>query len=515
LASDDHDVRDLASLGYKQELHRSLGSFSSFAAGFSYISILTGMFQTSFLGFLYAGQAFVWTWPVVFFGQMMVALQFAELSAHYPLAGSIYQWSKQISSKAFAWHNGWFYLCAQIVTIPAVAIGWQVVLPQISTSFQMIKCNSCADPNFPNYLTDKEYAQNGLILGIIMILLTTIINIAGVRIMSRVNNVGVAAELIGATGLIFLYVIHITRGPSALFETNGTGAGYTLGYLGALLIGAIMPLYVMYGFDTAGSLAEETSDPRRKAPRAVIQALATAGIMGFLLICFAILAVSDEGLKNLSATGLTGVTTDVLGETWGKVFLVDVALAIFVCCLAIHAMSVRILFAMGRDNSLPFARALSSVHGRRRVPVVPAVTAGAIGILILVVNWANAKAFNVIIAMGIILMYISYLGVTSRLFQMRAAGWPDNLPDRRDNLFRLGKWARPTNLIAIIYGASMIVNLEWPRANFYGTEWYQKWGPITITIVLTAAGMLIYFLYQKDRIGVLEEHRAAPAPAGD
>jgi amino acid transporter len=51
-----------------------------------------------------------------------------------------------------------------------------------------------------------------------------------------------------------------------------------------------MPLYVMYGFDTAGSLAEETSDPRRKAPRAVIQALLTAGIMGFLLIAFGIMA---------------------------------------------------------------------------------------------------------------------------------------------------------------------------------------------------------------------------------
>ena len=44
------DAHDLASLGYKQELNRSLGSFSSFAAGFSYISILTGMFQTAALG---------------------------------------------------------------------------------------------------------------------------------------------------------------------------------------------------------------------------------------------------------------------------------------------------------------------------------------------------------------------------------------------------------------------------------------------------------------------------------
>ena len=41
-ARDDHD---LASFGYKQELVRTLGSFSTFAIGFAFISILTGMFE--------------------------------------------------------------------------------------------------------------------------------------------------------------------------------------------------------------------------------------------------------------------------------------------------------------------------------------------------------------------------------------------------------------------------------------------------------------------------------------
>ncbi|MGZ3356562.1 MAG: amino acid permease, partial [Isosphaeraceae bacterium] len=79
------DIRDLAGFGYRQELDRSLGSFSSFAAGFSYISILTGVFQMFSLGFAAAGPAFFWTWPVVFLGQLTVGLGFAELAAHYPL----------------------------------------------------------------------------------------------------------------------------------------------------------------------------------------------------------------------------------------------------------------------------------------------------------------------------------------------------------------------------------------------------------------------------------------------
>jgi len=499
------DVEQLAEFGYKQELHRTLGSFSSFAAGFSYISILTGMFQTSYLGFLFAGPAFIWAWLFVLFGQMMVALQFAELSAHYPLAGSVYQWSKQVAGKAWAWNTGWMYLCAQIVTVPAVALGWQVILPQISHRFVLV---GTYEDNLD--YTNANFAKNAIILGIIMIGLTTIINCSGVTILSRINNVGVAAELIGAAGLILLFLIHANRSPSeVLTETAGTGAGHDWGYLGALLIGAIMPLYVMYGFDTAGSLAEETDDPRRLAPRAVLQALATAGTMGFLLILFGTMAVSDEGYANITSVGgLAGITTDVLGSTWGKVFLVDVALAIFVCCLAIHAMSVRILFAMGRDNNLPAASKLASVSGTRRVPVFPAILVGVLSVLILAFNWLNPYAFTIVISCGIVFMYLAYLGVTIPLFQRRRAGWPANLPSANLGLFRLGGAALITNGIAVLYGAAMTVNLAWPRVEFYGSKWYQEYGVMSAIALVVGSGLILYYGYQQHQTEILPEHRA-------
>ena len=63
-----------------------MGSFSSFAAGFSYLSILTGMFQLFHDGFAHGGPAFFWTWPIVLAGQFLVALCFAELAAQYPIS---------------------------------------------------------------------------------------------------------------------------------------------------------------------------------------------------------------------------------------------------------------------------------------------------------------------------------------------------------------------------------------------------------------------------------------------
>src|ERR1700758_4764109 len=118
------DTSELAGFGYKQELDRSLGSFSSFAAGFSYISILTGVFELFGFGFLNGGPAVWWSWLVVLGGQMCVALCFAEMAGQFPLAGSVYQWSKRIGSDITSWMTGWILIIGSIVTVAAVAVGW-------------------------------------------------------------------------------------------------------------------------------------------------------------------------------------------------------------------------------------------------------------------------------------------------------------------------------------------------------------------------------------------------------
>src|SRR4051812_39764514 len=73
LAAADDD-RDLTLAGYPPQFRRGLGSFAAFAAGFSYLSILTGIVQNFHVGYREAGPAFFWTWPVVFAGQFCLAL---------------------------------------------------------------------------------------------------------------------------------------------------------------------------------------------------------------------------------------------------------------------------------------------------------------------------------------------------------------------------------------------------------------------------------------------------------
>src|SRR5579863_2356830 len=292
------DSGELAGFGYKQELDRSLGRFSSFAAGFSYISILTGMFELFAFGYGQAGPPMWWTWVIVLGGQMLVALCFAELAGQYPLAGSVYNWSKRLGSDFTAWMTGWVYIIGSFVTVAAVAVAWQVVLPQVSTSFEFV--GGSADAG--TYSTANG-AKNAIILGAILVVFATIINMLGVKIMARINNFGVLAELIGATLLCILLLFHTHRGPQVIVHNLGLGKGHPWGYFGAFIVGGIMSAYVMYGFDTAGTLGEETNDPRRAAPPAILRALAAAALIGALLLILAIMDVRNVRDANISVYG--------------------------------------------------------------------------------------------------------------------------------------------------------------------------------------------------------------------
>src|SRR5438876_10643095 len=133
----DRDSADLARFGYQQELKRTLGVFSSFAVAFSYISPSTGIFTLYFLA-LSIGGVMWWTWPIVALGQFMIALNWAELSSHYPVAGSVYQWTKYLSTRGYAWMTGWLYLFAGVITVAAVVATLPIALiPVINNVFNV------------------------------------------------------------------------------------------------------------------------------------------------------------------------------------------------------------------------------------------------------------------------------------------------------------------------------------------------------------------------------------------
>lgn len=479
------DSEDLARFGYRQELNRTLGSFSSFAAGFSYLSILTGLFQLFYFGFWAGGPMFIWSWPLVLTGQFLVALGFAELAAHYPLSGSAYQWSKLTGSPRTGFIVGWIYLACLVVTLSAVALALQALLPQVSSAFQVI--GSAGDTH--------ASAMNAVLLGCGLIVLTTTLNAVKVSVLARVNNAGVLSELFGAILLIVLLWAFAERRPEEVLMA-GTG-GEAGGALGALLGSALAASYVMYGFDTAGSLAEETTNPRRRAPRAILQALAAAGLLGFLLLLGAMMAARDLDADDLGRIdgGLPSIVTATLGGAVGRVLLVDVILAVFVCALAVHASAVRLVFAMARDGLLPYSRSLAAVSKTSKTPIVPVFVVGAVAMAILAVNVNLPKLIEVVTMVAALWANLAYLIVTGTLLRRRLEGWPHRDVSAK-GYFSLGRLAIPINAAAVVWSSFMVVNIAWPRAAVYGPQWQHRFAPVILTAILVltalAAGSLIH-----------------------
>ncbi|HEY0687528.1 MAG TPA: amino acid permease [Kribbella sp.] len=509
IAVDDASAEDLGDFGYAQQLSRRVGAYASFAAGFSFVSILTTVFQLFGLGFGFGGTAFFWTWPAVLVGQLTVALCFAELAARYPLSGAIYQWARRLGGSVVGWFAGWTMAIAQIITLATAAIALQVVLPTVWSGFQLVGTDSA--------LASRDGAANAVVLGCLLLVATTVLNATSIRITAIVNSVGVTCELVGIVLIVILLTSHAERGPSVVLHT--TNLDSSTGYVGPLLVSALMAAYVLVGFDSAGELSEETHKPRATAPRTIIRAVVASGIGGGFLIVAALMAAPSLTDGKLAGQGLPYVLTSRLGTTTGKLLLLDVALAVCVCTLAIQTAAARMIFSMARDEVLPFSAQLRRVSQRSGTPVTATVVPGVVAALCLVVNVGNAGLFLGLASVCIMLLYLAYLMVTTPLLIQRIKGDPLGAGKDEDGrkLFSLGGAGLLINVIAVGYGLAMAINLAWPRAEVYdpaGAGWYLHYLPL-ITLAVVAIGGVVAYRSQRTRyhasIGLVLEPSAAPA----
>jgi urea carboxylase system permease len=484
--------------GYRESLARSIGAFGSFAAGVSYISILTGTFQLFYFGFGTAGPAYLWSWPLVLIGQLAVALCFMELAAKYPVAGSVYNWSKLLGSRVAGWASGWLMLTASIVTLSAVVLALQLNLPRLWRGFQIVGDGSGAN----------DFATNAVVLGTVLIVFTTVVNALGVRLMSMINSAGVFVELIAACLIALFLAFNIRRGPAVFFSTNGYGGGTSWGFLSQFLVASLASGYVMYGFDTASSLGEETLEPRRTAPRAILRAILASFVIGGAILVFAIMAAPNLADAKIGSSdgGLQYIVEQVMWGPLGKIFLVCIVVAVTVCSLAVHTAAIRLTFAMARDNALPFGEWLAQVNSKTQTPIVPAVVIGVIAEAILVLNIGQPKIFTVLTSIAVIMIYLAYLMVTGPLLRKRLLGqWPpaDLAPG---GYFTMGGWGTFVNIVAVLWGFGMALNLAWPREAVYGTPWYNTWGAFVYIAVILGAGLCWYAGKGRHHIGTLASH---------
>jgi urea carboxylase system permease len=442
----ERDSADLAQFGYQQELKRGLGLFSSFAVAFSYISPSTGIFTLFALGLTTLGGVFIWTWPVVALGQFIIALNFAEVTSHYPIAGSVFQWTKYLSGRTYSWFTGWIYLFAGMLTITAVVATLPLALiPALNgLGWHSLGAGSA---------TTLLHTQ--LVVALVTLVVITVLNIYGVRLVALINNTGVVFEILGMfVFALILMAFHNHQGFKVVTDSGGFHVGAN-----TFLAAMFMSLFVIYGFDTASTLSEETRDPRRAAPRAVLYSIVGAFIIGGVFLLGTLMAIPNLHTAITAFGGLGWGPANVIEANFptgfATLYLFVVSAAIFVCCLSIMAATIRLCFGMARDNQLPISGLLAKVSPSLHTPVWTCIAVA----LIAAVPFIQYSGAGIIAIAATGTIYMSYFLGNIAIMRARLRGWPKTTAP-----FRLGRWGLLVNALGLLYGGAMLINFAWPRA---------------------------------------------------
>jgi len=414
------DLSILEAFNYKQELKRSLKLFSSFAVAFSFISITTGIFTNYQFVIQTAGPAGIWPWVITVAGQLLVALIFAELVGIIPVSGYSYQWMKRLSTPFVSWMTGWISFCFLILVLPAVDWGLAPVLAVLLD------------------ITISD--QNIMIIVMSMITLQVLLNIVGVKIAAFINNGAVFTEAIGIIGLtIFLFVAAFKNGadPSILFSTGNaaTGAAYIAPFVMAMLMGS----FTLVGFEAAANLSEETVNPSKTIPKAIITAVALSGIFGMLFLIAVTLSIPDLGVALSSNNPLPYIIETTLGNVLGKSFLVLVAISIFACGLIITTSTARLIYAMSRDDAFFFSSYFKNISPKSKSPIAATLL---ILFLSLIITY-YAESLTLLVSATAVLPALIYL------ITIVSYGLVRKNVDFSAGTFSLGKYAKPVFILAI------------------------------------------------------------------
>jgi amino acid transporter len=464
---DASDAQHLEKFGYKQELNRALGLFSSFGVQFTSISVGSVLFTTIIVGFGFFGPASFW--PFLIGGALQVfgvGLAVAQLVSAFPLSGGVYQIISRLAPKQqwLAWQGGWWLIIAHTVAVGALAVS---MVPFIAGWFGL-----------------GELSNGEITLWAIgIIILVTLVNIAGVKAAALLNNVGVIAEAAIIIMVIVALVVvkHDTAPASVLFDTAGTTADRPAWI--AFLFGMILPAYAISSFDATGNAAEETKNAARNAALGTVLANTAAVIGGAIFFYLLVRAIPNVDEVMASATPVKLILDSAVGTTLTTIFEAVAIVALMACIAMLQLTAVRVVWSQARDRQMPAARWLHKLNGNR-VPMNATFVVTLISIavccwssLLTVLSAMTALAWA--LAYGVVVV-VGFVAVIQK-----------KLPDHPFNL----KAASPfVFLVAIVWSVVLCVLLVW-------SDWLRVGVGMLVAI---AIGFAIYATIPSAQRGKLE-----------
>ncbi|MGH3466298.1 MAG: APC family permease, partial [Thermocrispum sp.] len=316
-----------------------------------------------------AGPAAILSWIIGGIMVMIIGLVYAELGVMFPVSGGIIRFPHYSFGSFTSFSSGWTSWLAAAAVTP----------------IEVLATIQYADPYLP-WLMDRSdgvfvLTGLGLVIAVALMFLYSLINVLGVRLFARLNNVLVWWKL-GVIALVVVAFLILSFNPANLasfggFAPEGVGAIFTA-------IPAAGIAFAYLGFRNGIEFAGETDNPKRNVPFAIIGSILIAGIIYVLLQFAFITAVPGDlladGWASLTfedaAGPLAGISL-VLGAVWLAWLLrVDAVISPADTGLIYAGVTARLSYANARNGNAP--QALTKLNSRG-IPWVSVVLMFVVG----------------------------------------------------------------------------------------------------------------------------------------
>lgn len=459
----DSDIAQLASLGYESEFSRDMSPWANFSLGFTYLSPVVGIYTLFAFALAAAGPPMIWSLFIVGIGQLLVALVFSEVVAQYPVAGGVYPWSRRLWGRKWAWMTGWVYLMAILTTISSVSYG--------------------AGPFLAQVLGFESSINTTIFCALVILVLSTIINFLGTKVLAAAAILGFAAELIGALivgGWLLLTERH--HDLSVLFNSFGAQGGDS--YFYAFAAAGLIGIFQYYGFEACGDVAEEVKNPGVLIPKAMRRTIYIGGAAATFVCLALILAVTDipAVISGEDGSPVDTILQQAFGPIGSKAVLVIVLVSFLSCVMSLQAAASRLAYSYGRDNMIIGSKYLKKFSAVRRVPPYALILAAIIPAIIVIGSKISEDALTKIISFAAFGMYLGFQMVVLAALRARLKGW------KPSGKYQLGKWGLVVNIAALVYGVIAMINMCWPRTP--GVPWYDNYIVLVSGVVVVALGLI-------------------------
>ena len=423
-----------------------MGLWANFALGFTYLSPVVGVYTLFGYALATAGPPMWWSFVLVGIGQLLVACTFGEIVSQFPVAGGVYPWARRLWGLKYAWMTGWVYMWALVATIAAVAYG--------------------SGPYISALIGVKVGPGATVLCALLIIAIATVFNFMGTKWLSRAAIFGFSAELLGCVAVgAYLLIAHREHGLGALVHSYGAGGHGS--YASTFVAGALIAMWMYYGFEACGDVAEEVPNPGRVIPKAMRRTIYVGGASGGFIALALVLGVTNYGnvISGKDTDPITTLLTAAFGTVGMKIILAVVLISYLSCVLSLQAAASRLIYSYSRDKMMIGHKTLSKFWQARHIPPYSLILATAIPVIIVIFSLVSANAVVKLISFAAAGIYVGFQMVVLAALRAHAKGW------KPAGAWTMGRWGFAINALALTYGVAAIINMCWPRGADWGTRW--------------------------------------------